>query len=293
MAIEWRQPIVELIAAFCIAVLITAIFAAIVFSLLYGVDQAFDSALLDDLFELLHGSATPFLVVFSATTAGLIALRRIKSAHATVRLQETLDFIRSVELDREYIDAKKVWSRYTTGGTQQGRERRAAVIALSSALQIALDLEKSAATAEMTAEEARLLRDLAQALRDAAATQPDFWNKVHSDAQYLYTYLNHFEIVALGIERNIIDKDMYDDWLGGYVVQSWNRSAALVGALRRLKNSAALFEKWEALALDWAETRPNLTAAETPHYELADLGRLALTFYEDALDEAAQNATGV
>ncbi len=288
--LEWRQAVFELLTAILIALPITLLLVAALLGLFFVVDRLVDTTLLPDAQRLLKGSAAPFLIIFSATTAGLFAARKIKSAHETVRLKETLDFIRATELDREYIQAKGAWSKYIGGGSSPGAERLSALISTFSALQIASELDKESAAPGLAEADARRSRALAAELRRIGEATAGFKGEVRDDAQFVFTYLNHFEIVALGIEQNIIDKEMYDDWLGTYVVQSWNASASVVGALRRIKRSDALFEKWQGLAQDWAASRVHLTAAEPPTFSLEELARLAIDFYETSRNRASERS---
>lgn len=67
-------------------------------------------------------------------------------------------------------------------------------------------------------------------------------------------FLNHYELVAIGIEQGILDEDLYRDFMRGTVVRHWLRAQGFVQHLRAdTPDSRApkAFEKFENLALKW------------------------------------------
>ncbi|WP_461429252.1 DUF4760 domain-containing protein [Gymnodinialimonas sp.] len=67
-------------------------------------------------------------------------------------------------------------------------------------------------------------------------------------------FLNHYELVAIGIEQGILDESLYRDFMRGTVVRHWARAEEFVTHLRSdTPDSRApkAFEKFEALALKW------------------------------------------
>ena len=68
-------------------------------------------------------------------------------------------------------------------------------------------------------------------------------------------FLNHYELVAIGIDQGILDEELYRDYLRGTVVRHWFAARAFVLHLRADtpdSNAPQAFEKFEALALKWA-----------------------------------------
>lgn len=219
--------------------------------------------------------AMPIMLVFSTITAGFFAAWNIKSARETVRLQETLQFICRVELDREFIDARTVWSKYRDSGDL------AALIAAFFAHQIKVKLQKSLPEDPTApAPGAEETRALIGRLEEIEASDGAI-EVLREDAQFVLAYLNQFEIIGLGINEDIVDKDMYDAWLGTHVVQTWNASAEAIGALQAIKGSDKLFVEWRSLVLDWARSRGRAIPVEPlPHYSLEALAALALDFHD-------------
>lgn len=72
-----------------------------------------------------------------------------------------------------------------------------------------------------------------------------------TEAIRILTLLNHFEVVAIAIERRILDAGIYRDWYGGAYVAYWNQARALVYALREERESETLFIHFEQLARGW------------------------------------------
>ena len=62
-------------------------------------------------------------------------------------------------------------------------------------------------------------------------------------------YLNHYEIVALGVEENLFSKTIYRKWMGSVLVRDWNDSVGFVEEMRQ--NQPNLFLKFEGLAKEF------------------------------------------
>ena len=71
------------------------------------------------------------------------------------------------------------------------------------------------------------------------------------DAVRVIELLNHFEIVAVGIEHKIIDSKLYKEWFRDTYVQYWRVAQPLVEKLRSERKSSRLFIRFEKLAYDW------------------------------------------
>ena len=75
-----------------------------------------------------------------------------------------------------------------------------------------------------------------------------------TEAIRILTLLNHFEFVAIAIERKIIDSETYRDWYGDAYVTYWQQATDLVRALREARGSNTLFSHFEQLARNWRST---------------------------------------
>ncbi len=71
------------------------------------------------------------------------------------------------------------------------------------------------------------------------------------DAVRLITVLNHYEIVAIAIEHQSIDEDIYKEWFRFPYVQFWEKAEPTVIEWRRQKNSPRAFVRFEHLAKRW------------------------------------------
>ena len=66
--------------------------------------------------------------------------------------------------------------------------------------------------------------------------------------------LNHFELVAVGIENGGLDKKMYAAWYQTGYVKTWNQASSFVDKLRTNRNQTTLFSNFRSLAEEWEET---------------------------------------
>lgn len=81
-------------------------------------------------------------------------------------------------------------------------------------------------------------------------------SKDHGDpvlANRICLFLNHFELVAVAIKHNIIDKNLYAEWFKGSYVKTWNETNPFVAELRRKSGNSRVFIEFEALAKEWSE----------------------------------------
>lgn len=65
------------------------------------------------------------------------------------------------------------------------------------------------------------------------------------------TYLNHFELTAVGINHGIINKKLYAEWFRGAYIQTWKHSQSFITELRTTRKHNKLFEQFEDLASEW------------------------------------------
>ena len=67
----------------------------------------------------------------------------------------------------------------------------------------------------------------------------------------LCTYLNHFELTAVGIKYKIIDKNLYSEWFRGAYMKTWQDSQSFVTELRQRRDQDSLYKEFEELASEW------------------------------------------
>ena len=80
---------------------------------------------------------------------------------------------------------------------------------------------------------------------------------IRKDALDVNVFLNHYELVAIGIKEKIINERLYRDWYKTSYVRIWRKARPYVMALRDSRGSMDIFcnlqtqaEKWDSLS--WA-----------------------------------------
>lgn len=90
--------------------------------------------------------------------------------------------------------------------------------------------------------------------------------KDKTERQAVLDYLNHYELVSIGISAEILDAEFYRDWMLGPFVRDWNAAAAFVQRERWKWDSekgkwtyhARLYENYQATASKWSREAINL-----------------------------------
>jgi hypothetical protein len=89
--------------------------------------------------------------------------------------------------------------------------------------------------------------------------------------QSLIDYLNHYELVALGIRQGILDERFYRAWMEGAYVRDWNAAADWVQRERWKQNTdgswryrSSIFEHYQHMACRWSKEAKRLTQASSP-----------------------------
>ncbi len=84
-------------------------------------------------------------------------------------------------------------------------------------------------------------------------------------------YLNHYELVALGILNRVLDEGMYRKWMAGPFVRDWNAAAAWIQSERwKLEDNgmwsyrAATFGNYQTMARRWSSKATMLTRETSP-----------------------------
>ncbi len=65
-------------------------------------------------------------------------------------------------------------------------------------------------------------------------------------------YLNHYEIVAVGISQEILDKKTYELWMRSAFVNDWNCACGYISKVRKQSpRNAKNYVEYETLAREW------------------------------------------
>ena len=67
----------------------------------------------------------------------------------------------------------------------------------------------------------------------------------------ILTYLNHCEIVAIAIDKNIINAELYAKWYKAGYVRRWEKAEPFIRNLRRIRGSDTLYCEFQRLAARW------------------------------------------
>ncbi len=64
-------------------------------------------------------------------------------------------------------------------------------------------------------------------------------------------YMNHYEMVALGIRTGILDEAFYRDWMRGPLVRDWNAAADWVQRERWKRQEDSSWEYYQSIFLEY------------------------------------------
>lgn len=110
---------------------------------------------------------------------------------------------------------------------------------------------------------------------------PDLHNptedKDRRDRTDVQDYLNHYELVSIGIEEGILDEGFYKRWMKGPFVRDWNAAADYIQRERWKKRASgdwyyhdALYEAYQRVATSFDSSAITLTDATAPPPENAE-----------------------
>jgi Domain of unknown function (DUF4760) len=68
-----------------------------------------------------------------------------------------------------------------------------------------------------------------------------------TDAQAVFTALNEFELIAIGIERGIIDFELYSRWYKGGAIRNWEEAHPFIIELRKIRRNPMLYHEFEEM----------------------------------------------
>ncbi|TRW18054.1 DUF4760 domain-containing protein [Glacieibacterium frigidum] len=84
-------------------------------------------------------------------------------------------------------------------------------------------------------------------------------------------YLNHYELVAIGIENRILDEAMYRLWMAGPFVRDWNAAADWIQRERWRRGTAeawvyrdGIYATYQTVACRWSKEARRLVAGAPP-----------------------------
>ena len=92
-----------------------------------------------------------------------------------------------------------------------------------------------------------------------------------SDREAVVDYLNHYELVAIGIQQKLLDTKLYRAWMEGAFVRDWNAAAEWVQRERWKANEdgswtyrASILQNYQKVALSWSAQAIALDATDGP-----------------------------
>jgi hypothetical protein len=82
-------------------------------------------------------------------------------------------------------------------------------------------------------------------------------NSTSPEAQSIRMVLNEYELIAIGIQRGILDDKTYRLWHRSAVIKNWRQASPYVIAVRMRTNNDAIFHEFEEMAR-WYRGGPNM-----------------------------------
>lgn len=86
----------------------------------------------------------------------------------------------------------------------------------------------------------------------------------------VFDYLNHYEIIAIGIRQDILDERIYRAWMEGAFVRDWNVASEFIQR-QRWKHAdgtwqyrASIYENYQHVACRWSKDAIRLTQHSFP-----------------------------
>jgi hypothetical protein len=82
-----------------------------------------------------------------------------------------------------------------------------------------------------------------------------------ADRQSVLNYLNHYELVSLGICKRVLDGTLYQEWMGSTFVRDWNAASSFIDRMRWKRREGGgpwyydpkPFENFERMACRWSK----------------------------------------
>jgi len=67
----------------------------------------------------------------------------------------------------------------------------------------------------------------------------------------VHDFLNHYELIAIAIEKNILDEDFYKEWMRSTYIKHYQEAEEYIDLLNKGKNTSVLFINFKELANKW------------------------------------------
>ncbi|MBJ7412503.1 MAG: DUF4760 domain-containing protein [Phenylobacterium sp.] len=93
--------------------------------------------------------------------------------------------------------------------------------------------------------------------RDPAGLGPWAAQPLTDEFKHVRTVLNEYEMIAIGIQRGILDDELYRRWYKSGVIRAWNHAAPFVLARRNSTGNEALWHEFEEMAR-WYKGSPGM-----------------------------------
>lgn len=67
----------------------------------------------------------------------------------------------------------------------------------------------------------------------------------------VHDFLNHYELIAIAIEKNILDEDFYKEWMRSTYIKHYQEAEEYINTLNKEKSTTVLFINFKELAEKW------------------------------------------
>lgn len=121
---------------------------------------------------------------------------------------------------------------------------------------------------ESTAHYVAIHRRFAALRRGRGFVHLDAADAEDEDRRAVVDYLNHYELVAIGIRKRVLDERFYREWMRGPFVRDWNAAADFVqqerwklDATGGWKYHPTIYANYEAVACRWSPDARRLDRA--------------------------------
>lgn len=92
-------------------------------------------------------------------------------------------------------------------------------------------------------------------------------SKDKDERQAVLDYLNHYELISIGIKKKILDDEFYKDWMRGPFVRDWNSASKFIQRERwkwdeksqKWHYHDALYANFQSIACRWSTDAIRLT----------------------------------
>lgn len=108
--------------------------------------------------------------------------------------------------------------------------------------------------------ESKCSRSLRRIARSESASELATQRQVDS-------FLNHYELIAIAIEKKILDKEFYKLWMRGAYVEDYIKAAPYINELQGMPAGDQTFINFQRLAREWMNDKEKLAAAEAEKAE--------------------------